>query len=239
MSCVKYIELISATLDGEATDAERAELQEHVAACSECQERLDGQRVLKHAVARLSGRASPPEAVHARIEALRFRLPRRRRWLRRVGYASLVAAGLAMALLVGRGLPDGKQASLPDELIADHLKYVPEDMPAEVASQDPLEVRRFFQGKVGFDPVVPALDGSRLIGGRLCRIEGKTVQLLFYERGGQKLSLYVSEGSAGVVGCHGRGGPRVCGHRSENLSLMLVGDAPETELRALLSSAAM
>jgi len=239
MSCEHYTELLSATLDGEVTEAERTELQRHIADCTRCQRRLDGQRALKHAVGRLDGRASPPEAVQARIEALRFRLPRKRAWLRRAGYISLAAAGVAIALLVGRGLDDGKQASLPDELIADHLKYVPEDMPAEVASDDQAEVRRFFEGKVDFDPVVPQLHGTRLIGGRACRIEGQMVQLLFYERGHQKLSLYVSDGSMALDGCRGRGGLHVCGHRRGNLSLMLVGDSPDIELRTLLAGAAL
>jgi len=239
MSHEKYIELISSTLDGEATLEERAIVENHTAECQDCRQLLDSQRALKHAVSRLEGRASPPEAVHARIDALRFRLPRKHRWQRRAAYASLVAAGIAVALLVGRGLPNGEERSLPDELIADHLKYVPEDMPAEVASDDQSEVRRFFENKVGFEPVVPRLAGSRLLGGRACRIEGRMVQLLFYERGPQKLSLYVSDGSMNLDGCQGRDGHHVCGHRRGPLSLMLVGDAPDSELRALLDSAAM
>jgi len=239
MNCGQYIEHISATLDGEATPEERASVERHTAECDDCRRALEGQRALKHAVSRLEGRASPPEAVHARIEALRFRLPRKRRWQRRAAYAALVVAAMALALLAGRSLLNGKPRSLPDELIADHLKYGPEDMPAEVASDDQSEVRRFFEDKVDFEPVVPRLEGSRLIGGRACRIEGRMVQLLFYERGRQKLSLYVTESSMILDGCQGRDGHHVCGHERGRLSLRLVGDAPDTELQALLDSAVM
>jgi anti-sigma factor RsiW len=239
MNCSKYVELISATLDGEATPEERSRVEQHTAQCAQCRRLLHGQRALKHAISRLDGRASPPEAVHARVEALRFRWPSKRRRLRGVAYASLAVVGTALALLAGRGLPGGARRSLPDELIADHLKYMPEDMPAEVASDDPSEVRRFFEGKLGFEPVVPRLEGSRLIGGRACRIEGQMVQLLFYERGREKLSLYVSDGSMNLDGCRGRDGHYVCGHRRGRLSLMLVGDAPDAELRTLLGSAVL
>jgi len=240
MSCEKYIELISATLDGEATLDERNSVESHVQHCEGCRQRLESRRALKHAVGRLQGRASPPEAVQARIEALRFRLPRRRRWLRHGLVASVLVAGLLVAIFVGRSwLDEERGPSLSDELIVDHLKYVPEEMPAEVASDDESEVLRFFAGKVDFEPRVPQLQGTRLIGGRACRIEGQMVQLLFYERGGRKLSLYVSDGSMQLDGCRGRGGHHVCGHRRGNLSLMLVGDASDTELRTLLDSATM
>lgn len=234
--CAKYIELISATLDGETTSDERADLEKHLEGCSECQRRIDGQRALKHAVSRLEGRARPPEAVQARIEALRFGPPHKR-WSRRLTYAAALAASVMVAAIVGRAWLAGDQVpSLSDELIADHMKYVPEAMPAEVASDDPAAVRRFFDGKVPFDPVVPRLQGASLLGGRLCRIRGDYEQLLFYERGGTKLSLYVTS-QARPASCEGSRGYHLCGHRQGGLTWTLVGDAPPDDLRALLEGA--
>jgi len=236
MSCEKYLELISASLDDEATDSEKVAVAQHVAGCTACRRRLAGQRALKHAVSRLAGRASPPEAVQARIEALRFG-PRRKRGFRRLSYASLAAAALIAAVVGGRSwLVSHRGPSLSDELIADHMKYVPEAMPAEVASGDPSEVRRFFRGKVPFDPVVPRLEGAALLGGRLCRIRGDYEQLLFYERDGTKLSLYVTSQQR-PSSCEGSRGYHLCGHRRGGLSWSLVGDASPNDLRALLESA--
>jgi len=239
--CTKYIGLISATLDGAATHEERADLEAHVAACERCQERLEGARALKHAVARLPGREKPPEAVQARIEALRFGPSgsHRQRWRRRAAVSAVAIAGALAAVVLGRSLTHREaEPTLADELIADHMKYVPEAMPAEVASEDPHEVRRFFDGKVPFDPVVPRLPGARLLGGRLCRIHGEREQLLFYERGGTKLSLYVSSRQRPTT-CAGKSGYHVCGHEHGGLSWMLVGDAPEGDLRTLLSRASL
>jgi anti-sigma factor RsiW len=240
VSCRQYAEAISAYLDGETAAEEHAGLQRHVASCTECSEHLEGFRALKHAVARLEGRSSPPEPVQARIEALRFRLRPRGRWLRRFGLAAAVgAAALAVATLGRDWLRIRPHASLPEELIADHLRYVPEAMPAEVASGDADEVRRFFVGRVPFEPVVPRLGAARLIGGRVCKIEGHKVQLLFYEIVGRKLSLYVSDREAKMEACHSGGEHCVCGKRLGALSLMLVGRAPERELRELLNEAVL
>jgi len=239
MSCTKYIEAVSAYFDGELAPQERADVERHMASCAACAERLESLRALKHAVAHLQGRASPPEAVHARIEVLRFRLRPPSRQFRRValaavGLAVLVAFALGPAWLRLRAHPP-----LYDELIADHLRYVPEAMPAEVASQDPSKVRRFFAGQVPFEPLVPALDGARLIGGRVCKIDGRKTQLLFYELKDRKLSLYVSDRPTASQGCHKARGHHVCGRGRGHLSLMLVGDAPQNKLWALLDDATL
>ena len=86
-------------------------------------------------------------------------------------------------------------------------------------------------------PVVPSLPGANLIGGRLCRIGGEHVQLLSYDRARSKPSLYVSNRAVTSSECRGNHGYRVCGHRRGKLSFMLVGDAPEGELRELLANA--
>jgi len=53
--------------------------------------------------------------------------------------------------------------------------------PDYTVSDDPEVVARFFEGHVAFPASVPKLPGARLLGGRLCRIEGKLTELLFYE----------------------------------------------------------
>jgi len=239
VSCQKYIELVSAHLDGEATEQERKDLEAHVDDCADCRQRLQAARALKHAVAGLPGRQAPPEAVQARVEMLRFRAraPHSRRGLRRLLVGAAIAACLLGALAIERGLLH-PEPRLADELIANHMKYVPEAMPAEVASDNPGEVQRFFTGKVPFDPVVPRLPGARLLGGRLCRIRGDREQLLFYERGGTKLSLYVSSRQR-PTSCRAKNGYHVCGHERGGLSWMLVGDVAEGELRTLLRRASL
>lgn len=239
MTCRELHDLISAYVDGEASSAERARVETHVASCGSCGERLASYRALRHAVARLEGSERPPEAVLARVEALRFRLKTPRGgFLRVAAWTGAVAASLVVAFLAGRAWFGGSEPeSLAEELIADHMKYVPEAMAAQVTSSEPEHVRRFFEGKVPFEPVVPSLEGASLIGGRLCRIRGYYEQLLFYERGGRKVSLYVSDRPGTGLECDASSGYRVCTQRRDGVSLMIVGDASEPELRSLLASA--
>lgn len=51
---------------------------------------------------------------------------------------------------------------------------------------------------------------GRPIGGRLCTLDGERVELLFYERGGQVLSLFVSGGDSFPETCAESKGHSVC-----------------------------
>jgi anti-sigma factor RsiW len=240
MTCSRDAEVFSSYVDGEFDADERADLEQHLRSCAECGKRVEGLRALKHAVGRLEGRASPSEAVQARVAALRFRLEASRRpRFGRVALAVALAAAIAAALLAIRIWRGSPAASLSEGLIADHLRYVPEAMPAEVASHDPAEVRRFFAGKLPFEPVVPELGPAELLGGRVCKIDGRKVALLFYQLEHHKLSLYVSDRPAESSGCQSARQHNVCTHGRGALSLMLVGAASDRELQALLESAAL
>jgi anti-sigma factor RsiW len=244
MTCQSTIDLISSHVDDEATDAESGAVEAHVAACAACAALLESHRALKHGLAALEARVSPSQAVRARVEAQRFRNRSRRRRLQWLAVAAgaaaavaVIVAGVAQRSEDTAGPAREPRTALAEELIADHLKYAPQVMPAEVASADPETVRRFFVGAVGFVPAVPDLPSARLLGGRLCSIDGRKVQLLFYEQAGRRLSLYVSDGPALAGECRGDGPYNVCSRNHEGLTLTLVGAVPVAEIRALLESA--
>lgn len=236
MSCAIIHDHISAYIDDEASAVERAEVDAHVAACAACAAQLESYRAMKHGIGGLAARRTPPPAIHARVESLRFRRHRRTRrtWL--IASAAAVAAvALAVAAASLEPAPAGS-GELAAELVADHLKYAPQAMPAEVASADATEVRAFFADKVAFAPAAPRLPGAQLLGGRLCNIDGHKVQLLFYEQGSRRLSLYVSD-RALTEGCSGPGPQHVCGRAAGGVTLTLVGDGPPENLRRLLAAA--
>lgn len=88
MTCAQITEQLSAWVDDElSTDVAHA-VDTHLATCASCQARAHSMRALKRAIARLRSRESPPGAVQARLEALRFQQPRWRAkvapWLRRL-----------------------------------------------------------------------------------------------------------------------------------------------------------
>jgi len=239
--CGEGLDGLSAKLDGALPPRERDLVDGHLAACPECDRRLRSLRALKHAIARLPSREAPPGAVRVHVESLVFR-GRRSGRLRLVLQAALAAGVLlaAWAYVSGRHGAEGPTAKLAEELAADHLHSVPEAMPAEVATEDPAEVIRFFSGRLPFTPVAPRLEGAHLIGARLCKIEGRRVQLLFYRDDSDvTLSLFVGDhGLSAGSGCRETRGLRVCSRTLDGLSLHVVGAAPRDHLRRMLERAA-
>lgn len=240
MNCRIAQDLIAAYVDDELIDDERAALGHHLAECPACAELLESHRALKHGLSELCATSEPSRAVRARVERGRRR---DRAWrLRAWGAAAgLVAIGGALVLAIATNGSD--EPSVPDEsdfaaeLIADHERYAPRALPAEVTSNDPEAVRRFFDGLVPFVAAVPRLPSATLFGGRLCNIDGRNVELLFYDRANKRFSLYVADNPAAPMGCAGDGTHNVCSRRVDGLVLTIVGDAEQEDLLAMLASA--
>jgi anti-sigma factor RsiW len=234
------LELVSGSVDGALSEREREDLEKHLAGCAECRRRLLSMRAVKHAVARLPSHEAPPGAVRARVESLPLERARSRRfrvlWWMGVAVILLGAAWTSLALR-HRGLRTAP--NLAEALVEDHLRSVPDAMPAELTTSDPQQVVRFFAGRVPFPPVAARLPGSRLIGGRLCKLGGKRAELLFYGSGGQTLSLYAFGGAMDAPGCREARGHWVCGRQVGDLTLLLVGQTSRDELRRLLDEATL
>ena len=90
-----------------------------------------------------------------------------------------------------------------------------------------------------FSAVVPQLPGTQLLGARLCRIESRRVELLFYRREGRTLSLFVTDNPVAGEQCWAARGHHVCSRSTGNVTLLLVGELPAEELRRLLNESAL
>lgn len=221
------LEALQAFVDGEATD----EVAEHVRTCRECEARIAPQRSVKQALGTLPAEVEPAAPSRLRVEAL----AREHRRARRGRRGWIFAAVAALAPLAVAGAWWVSRPSLSEDLVADHLRSVPE--PAEVVSDEPETVRAFFHDRVEFEPVAPTLPESRLLGGRSCTIRGQRVQLLFYEREAQTLSLFVFGEPVSEPGCRSHGGHGVCTRRAGGRTLVLVGPLPTDELTGLVGRA--
>jgi anti-sigma factor RsiW len=242
MNCEQINELLSPYVDEELAPGERSEIDAHLVGCASCLEHVASVRSLKHAIARLESRDEPPGAVRARVEAFRFKSagfwePSYRRRLRAaaVGVGLLAAALFAIRRHQNPALPFG------EELVSDYLHSLPEVRPAEVASSDPSEVLRFFSGKTPFAPVVPAIPVAQLVGGRLCNVAGRRVELLFYTHGEsrQNVALFVCDHAVGAAGCREYRGRPVCSRRFGNLTILAIGEVPGHILEQILREATL
>lgn len=233
MHCDQPTESLSLYLDNALAPSERDAVASHLTSCGACRACLESLRAVKHAVARLPSHEEPPGAVRAHVEALRLDQRPRRKWgiVLPVAAAAALLVAIAATVAVRRG---DHAARLAEDLIADHLSSVPEVKPAEIASSDRAEVLRFFAEHLPFLAAVPELPGTQLLGARLCRIERRRVELLFYRREDRTLSLFVTDSP--VVGgqCWAARGHHVCSRSDGKLTLLLVGELPADELRRLL-----
>jgi len=237
MTCDQIAEFLSPHVDGELAPRERSEVDEHLAGCASCLEQVASARSLKHAIARLVSSEKPPGAVRARAEALRFGAgfspALKTVWI--AGVALILAAVLAVAVRVGQS----PGARLARELVSDHLRWQAEAAPAEVASDDPERVIRFFESRVPFTPIAPHLPDARLTGGRLCKIEGRRAQLLFYTCRRQMLSVFVLDRDPGDGRCRESHGRHVCSRKIGELTVLAVGEIPGQALEKLLREATL
>jgi len=104
-------ELISASLTGDLTHAERAELDRHLAACEICRETLDAFTVERELVAGM-GEVLPPRDLAARVRAgIEAGRQAQRPWWRRGG--GLVAAGASLATVAAAALAVVLVSNLP------------------------------------------------------------------------------------------------------------------------------
>jgi anti-sigma factor RsiW len=105
------------------------------------------------------------------------------RWSLGSGIAGF-AGGIMLAVAVGMLAPRLLlQNSLPDELVADHVRVLKTGQLFQVASSDRHTVKPWFQGKLDYAPPVVDLeaDGFPLLGGRVEQVAGAPVAALVYK----------------------------------------------------------
>lgn len=259
--CAHTFEQLSAHADGELGGEEAEALEAHLEDCESCRSTLETLKATRHRVATVGARKEPTDAMQRMIERQAGRadpedeVPSREQpWYRRaelwrgllsrrgatwkVGAAVAVAVGL---LVVGYLLGTSSSQELPGDwaetFVADHMHSKPAAKPMDVAGEDRDEIAAYFEGKVGFDPVVPEMSGARLAGGRLCELAGHKVELLLYRRDGRVLSFFVSDTLEVPATCEEENDHVVCVRRDGDLRYMLVGRGSSVEMRRLLAGA--
>ena len=178
---------------------------------------VDGELDPANAIAIEQRMASEPSlaAERARVEALRQvlreRLPReseppalRAKVRRAVGLTRqraqpawmAMAASLALAIFASStgtwyAMQPGTGGSVPEAVIAGHLRALMAPQPADVASSDRHTVKPWFSGRIPLAPRVVDLvqDGFPLIGGRVDVVNRTPVPSLVYGRRQHLISL--------------------------------------------------
>lgn len=187
------------------TQAEVVEARAHVGRCAACQgffaaeERL--KVFLRSRAPRDQASAVLRERVLTQIAQERERSAKVSHWFERVrrrGVALAVVGVLATtALLAGLWLTQRRAPVTPQQLasilIADHAGSLPGV--TEITSSDREVVQTWFRERVGFSFHLPPTSDPRLIGGRLCHLQGQRAALIFYQHPQSIVSLFILDGS--------------------------------------------
>ena len=217
--CTDVERLAARYVDGEATAAERGEVERHARRCPECHESLAAERavrrVLRANAAALASADTAPPALTARLTALAAGRPAgARAWSTP---ARLVRAAVAASLVLAGGLwltsvvTRQSTTVLAAQLTADHVKCFLTNHDRGVL--DPQHVAADLRARYGFDARVPASRadlGLRLVGARRCLSGEGTNAHILYTWQGQSVSLYMLPGSGPA-----RQARSVLGHTSE------------------------
>ena len=168
------------------SDGARGEVEAHLAACAACRDQEAFERGLRERM-----RALPAPEVPAALES-RVRRRIRRRPLPAVTRWLPLAAGLALALLWGRGAAP----FVAWELALDHVHcFGKEHLPAQVWTSDTGEISDWYRQHGTELPLIPASAGGlELVGGRYCPLLDRRVAHLYYAGEKRHLSVYVVPG---------------------------------------------
>jgi anti-sigma factor RsiW len=200
---------VTAYVDGVLSEGARAEVEAHLAACAACREEEAFERGLRDRM-----RALPPPEVPPALES-RVRRRIRRRPLPAVVQWLPLAAGIALALLWGRGAAP----FVAWEVARDHIHcFGKEHLPAQVWTSDTGEIAEWYRQHGTELPLIPASAGGvELVGGRYCTLLDRKAAHLYYAGEKRHLSVYVVPGPVRF------GGGLVTRKRGENVRLVRTG----------------
>lgn len=197
-ACGMPFEQLNAYVDGELEPAAELDVRRHLDLCATCGASIETLTAVKQAVAAGAEVRPVPHTLRERIGTLgRSRAPRWRHRLRHLAtLAAVVLVVVGLGRLALRRHTGGGSDRVTQALVADHLHFLHEPDPLEVASDDPETVGAWFGDKLPFPVRLPRLRTATLLGGRLCSLWGHKVALAFYEARGRRLSVFVADPAA-------------------------------------------
>jgi anti-sigma factor RsiW len=257
MNCRETDVLMHALIDGELDAVNARAVEEHVAGCAGCANKLASYRAMRAAMAEAPLKETAPTPLRDRI-ALALPLPTAEivaptqfgRPSRRVffgGFAAGAALSAAMAasvvLIASR---NDQEQMIAGEVVSAHIRSLQAGHLMDVETSDRHTVKPWFNGKLDVSPPVIDLtaEGFTLLGGRLDYIDGEPVAAVVYQRRKHVINLFVAQrlgrGSTGVSAAAVQG-YNVRNWSQEGLDFWAVSDlaAPELDEFVEKVSAAM
>jgi anti-sigma factor RsiW len=195
------LQLIEAYHDGELDLATSLKLEEHLASCPTCQEKLKGQKELTNLIQAELPQYRPSPFLATRIRA-NLKDEQQSPFQRQLAtfYHYLLAPSL-FGFVIGAflvfaaldAIPSMPNSNLPLDAVNDHIRSLQVNHLMDVVSTDQHTVKPWFAGKLDYSPPVIDLTslGYPLIGGRLDYLDHRYVAAIVYQRRKHYINLFI------------------------------------------------
>jgi anti-sigma factor (TIGR02949 family) len=202
MTCNDIYHQLDAFVDGETSPEQTRLIEKHLTSCSTCLARVDELRALSRTLKSGLSSDRAPSDLWTRIEK---RLPPAAEnadpiqpagWWRDRARPLALAASVALLLGIGgsvawwQGQANYAVIAAP---VQDFTTYRLSGRALDVESSDPSVIEAWFGERLTFE--LPSLKarvaGFDLVGGRLCGFLDRRISALAYERGDQRIAVYV------------------------------------------------
>ena len=228
--------------DGELDLTTCLKLEEHMAECPVCRQKLEQEQELVDVIRSETPRYTASPFLKTRIQAaLRSEsaAPETMHWWKQLSPAWL-SSGLAGAAVVLVLLAIGlsSMAGIPEldqDAIANHVRSLQASHLMDVVSTDQHTVKPWFAGKLDYSPQVVdlGLSGYPLIGGRLDVLDHRDVAAIIYQRRKHYINLFIWP--ADTDSLHGQlyneNGYHALGWTKSGMNYLAVSELGEKELR--------
>jgi anti-sigma factor (TIGR02949 family) len=234
MNCDDADRFLDAYLDGELEPAKKAELEQHLAGCPECQQKLDQlRRFQAFVVANAPHYPAPPE-LKSKVLA-RLEVARKSNLISLVRQPWLYAAALLVIslFLVWLKFFPNQDELIADQAVANYKRAALLERVCDIVSPDPGVVKPWFTGKIDFSPpvVLPGLN-FQMRGGRLDVINNRKVAAVTYKRDKDLVTVFVwpDAGKPIPMKTWPIGGNMVCTWNIKGLNCVAVSNMTEQGL---------
>lgn len=225
--------------DGELDLATCLQLEEHLAGCPSCQQKLAGEQEMVALIQSETPhfKASPflKTRIRAALRAEKLVVERIPFW-RDMRSAWVFGMAIAVSIFMFLYAFWNEQAPLlAQDAVANHIRSLQVNHLMDVASTDQHTVKPWFAGKLDYSPQVVDLapSGYPLIGGRLDVLGHRNVAAIIYQRRKHYINLFIWPSDTESL--HGRfyelNGYHVLGWTKSGMNYLAVSELGEKELR--------
>ncbi len=178
MEC-KFEEQICAAVDRHLSEPEMASFLEHTRKCPPCRREFEMQAAVKSFISKRMCRSSVPEDVRERVHRQSFSSPPPSTPLGGMFHHPLFRPALALAIIAFVAVifytrppsdPEIRQAGIGniiEESLANYFAVMNGTIKPQVKTSEAQIVKNFFEGKTGFEVLVPQIRECTLVGGVL------------------------------------------------------------------------